>query len=181
MSRILCIFSRNQALSQNVFFEYEYDYYSFLYTHRNEIEWSKLIDIKTGETIDEYHNFKTINPNFFNLEITKEQFPNVETLLLLNQQKLMWFIEVINKYSETVKEKIKNGLKMRFHPLRQSKTNEKGYFIPPNLVLVDKKQLLSLYEEVHEELKDSPYKLRVLKSFVDLDGFEIHLNNYLLK
>lgn len=181
MAKYLCIFAMKGNVSNKFSFENEFDYLSFLFTHRKEMDWAKLIDQVSGEVVDEYNNFRVVKPEYFNLQITKELFPNVSTLLMLNKQKLIWFINIINRYTKEGSSNIKNGgLKMKFYPVRKCSTDEQGFFIPPNLVLVDKDELMEQYDEIQEKLKDKPYELRVLRHFVDLEGFEIQIDNLLL-
>lgn len=180
MAKYLCVFARNGKVNSGFAFNNEFDYFSFLYTHRKEMDWAKLIDQESGEIVDEYHNFKVVKPEYFNLKLTKEQFPNINTLLLLNKQKLLWFINIINGYTKGGQKKLNGGEAIKFYPVKQCSTNNEGFFIPPNLILVDKEQLMSIYQEVYDELENSSYNLRVLKAFVDLEGYEIQIDNFLL-
>lgn len=180
MAKYLCIFSMNERIVSDFAFNNDLDYLTFLFTHRKEIDWAKLIDQKTGETVDNYQNFRVVKPEYFNLRLTKEQFPNVNTLLMLNKQKLIWFINIINTYTKDVATELNENDPLIFHRVKQCSTEKDGFFIPSNLILVDKDKLMQKYYEVREELKDDEYKTRILKAFVDLEGFEIPIDNFLL-
>lgn len=179
MERYEAVFSDQGIIRKGFYFFDESNYYCFLFSNINKILWSKLINVQTGEIIDSYTSLKVANPAFMNLKFNKEMFPNSDYIVLLNKQKIHWLFMIIDKYSIKTRDELPNK-SLDFIRILEAKTEDYGFFIPPELIVVDQGQLNNLINRLYVEFENNNYKIKLLEKFIDISGYEIKLNEYLL-
>ena len=123
----ICIYSTKGNLETIEDIDIELDYYLFMLRESEEMEWSKLINKQTGEIIEEYHNFKTINPMFFNLNLTKKDFSETDSFVLLNKHKVKWLIYLISRYSKN-KDYLIEKIERNTRKICSKKSFKDGFF-----------------------------------------------------
>lgn len=70
---------------------------------------------------------------------------------------------------------------LNFLTVTPKKTRVEGFYVPTDLVLVSKEELLVVLRKLVEEFDNNNYKKRLLRHFIDLEGSEISLNKALPK
>lgn len=175
-----CVLKMKEGEILTFSFKNEYDYYIFLFEVRNDVLWAKLINTISGEIIDEYVNIKTVSPEILKINITKDMLPNTKTAILINRQKLYWFINMVQRYSKKTSNYIKLN-PINFVRIQSKQNQTDGFFIPNSLILISKEELIGILKMLSIEFDGNKYKKRILSEFVDLNGYEININHLLPK
>tara|TARA_Y100000588_G_scaffold210270_1_gene224270 strand:- start:101080 stop:101619 length:540 start_codon:yes stop_codon:yes gene_type:complete len=176
----ICVYSKKGKLETIENIDIELDYYLLMLREGEKMEWSKLINKQTGEIIEEYHNFKIINPMFFNLNLNKKDFPETESFILLNKHKVNWFICLISRYSKN-KEVLIEEIQKNTRKIHSKKSFEDGFFIPKDLIMIDRAKIKEIVELLFLEFEKEEYRIKILKDFLDLKGYELKVSNLFLK
>lgn len=175
-----CILKTKDQKITDFYFDKEIDYYTFLFANRKDVEWAKLINNYSGEIIDSYTSFSNLHPDILNITLPKNAFKDSEFAMLINKQKMFWFMSFINKHSVKTSQYLREN-QFEYLTVSPRTTQKDGCYIPENMIIVSSRELENIYIMLEKELSNSSYKKRLLKIFVDLDGFEIRTNNYYLK
>lgn len=178
----ICVYSSGSDYLLEENFAGIESYYLFLISNSNSIKWAKLINRESGELIEEYHSFELINPDFFNLTIKQKDYPHFGSLILIQNYKIEWLKHIVRKYSDSeITKREFLEIDKKTIKIISKDTNKDGFFIPKNLVLVEKNSLLYVMERVMTEFEENPYKLRIIKEFINLKGYEIKMESLFLK
>lgn len=175
-----CIVKTKDQMITEHHFDQEIDYYTFLFANRKEVEWAKLINNYSGEIVDSYTSFSNLHPDILNINLPPNSFKNTEYAMLINKQKMFWFMSFINRHSVETAQYLREN-QFEYLTVSSRETQKDGCYIPDNMIIVSSKELENIYLMLEKELSHSKYKTKLLKIFVDLDGFEIRTNNYYLK
>lgn len=172
MARFLCVLYSNKEVISNLEFNCMVDYYYFLSANRQTIEWAKLINKTTGDTVDFYQQFEKIDFSQSSIQIDKNDFPISTELLVLNKQKLVWLKLFISRYLDNYDIPHLTTVPLKSVTGRNPKVETSNH-----LVVTDKVILLNLANNIMIYCENSEYKKRVFKEMVDLTGLSIPLLN----
>ncbi len=176
----ICIYSLKDKVSMEKNFIEEDHFYLFLIREQENLEWAKLIKAETGELMEDYCSFKIIEPKFFNITLNSCDYPNIDSLLLLNGYKIKWFKDIISKYSSK-KEKHLAIINKNIIKVKNKESRGSGFYIPKNLLLIEKKILLRIMKDLFLEFDNNKYKINIIKDYVNLQGYEIKITKPCLK
>lgn len=171
MERYFCIFSELGTIRKDFKFNTPEDYFTFILANKNAIVWSKLIDMSTGETIDEYQNLNSIDFSQTKINIPDFLLGKVDSLLLINQQQIIWLTKFAQKETpKAYKALISDPIRAYNIPAKSSYYDETP--IPAGLAMIDTKQFKEIIDSVMDECTTS-YKKRLFKLMVKRKGYEI--------
>lgn len=174
MEKYFCIFSEVGTVRTDFRFANTDDYFSFVLANKNTLLWAKLIDLHTGETIDEFTHTHSIDFSKIKVRIPEEFTENVQSLLLINKQQLVW----LSKFACLETPDAFN--RMEADPIYSysipAKSSLYEEYMPSGFALVSREDFNRIVSDIYEECTTN-YKKRLFKMMVNTKGLEIVVNN----
>ena len=174
MDKYFCIFSESGTIKSDFMFGNEEDYFSFILANKSVINWSKLIDVKTGETVDEYHNLYQVDFSKLKINIPEELINISDSLILINKQQLHWMTKFASIQTPSAFKKMNDQPLSVFEVPQKSSFYQKDYMLS-GFAMLDKNELNEKINLIVNEC-DTNYKKRLFKLMVSTKGLEFTLS-----
>jgi len=171
MEKYFCIFSELGTVRKDFEFKTTDEYFTFILANKTSIVWAKLIDLHSGETVDEYHNLNSIDLSTTRINIPDQMMDNVDSLLLINKQQLLWLTKFAQQETP-IAYKLMDSIPIRAYNIPSKSSCYENEVMLGGLTMVDQSHFTKLINLVMDECTTS-YKKRLFKMMVQTKGFEI--------